>query len=180
MRSRRPIVITGFMGCGKSEVARALAQRLGVEIVDLDELITLETGRTPAQLIEEDGEPTFRQIETRTLTTAIENTRNEVIALGGGAWIEIRNRDLLSQAEAITVWLDTPFEVCWARIKAAPEDRPLGRTKMQAYELYQRRLPIYQLASLRTEASDNDTPDEIAARIQAAASRKKQQTLQKP
>ena len=172
MTSRGPIVITGFMGCGKSEVARALAKRLAVEMLDLDEFITLETGRTPARLIDEDGEPAFRQIETSTLATMLRNKSEEVIALGGGAWIESRNRDLLSEADAITVWLDTPFEVCWTRIESAPDDRPLGRTKIQAYELYQRRLPIYQLAGIRTEATAHDTPDEIAARIQIAADRK--------
>ncbi|HEU4870213.1 MAG TPA: shikimate kinase, partial [Pyrinomonadaceae bacterium] len=57
-----PIVITGFMGCGKSRVARALAQNLNVSFVDLDESITARTGRTPAQLIDEDGEPAFRRV----------------------------------------------------------------------------------------------------------------------
>ena len=166
MPSHRPIVITGFMGCGKSEVARALAKRLGVEMLDLDELITLETGRTPARLIDEDGEPAFRQIETITLATLLRKKSADVIALGGGAWIEKRNRDLLSEAEATTIWLDTPFEICWTRIELDPEDRPLGRTKTQAYELYQRRLPIYSLAAIRTEAAANDNPDEIAMKIE--------------
>lgn len=166
MQNRKPIVITGFMGCGKSEVARALAKRLGVEMLDLDELITLETGRTPARLIDEDGEPAFRQIESSTLATILRNSTTDVIALGGGAWIEDKNRDLLTEAEAITIWLDTPFEICWTRIESDREDRPLGRTKTQAYELYQRRLPIYILAAIRTATTANDTPDEIATRIQ--------------
>ena len=154
------------MGCGKSEVARVLAKRLGVKMLDLDEMITLETGRTPARLIDEDGEPAFRQVETSTLATLLRNKSADVIALGGGAWIQNRNRDLLSEAGAITIWLDTPFEICWTRIESDPEDRPLGRTKKQAYELYQRRLPIYSLAAVRTEATANDTPDEIAMKIQ--------------
>jgi shikimate kinase len=170
MKSHRPIVITGFMGCGKSEVARCLASRLSVEMIDLDEFITSETARTPARLIDEDGEEAFRKIETNALTTVLKNKSQKVIALGGGAWIEPRNRDLLSGTSAITIFLDTPFEVCWTRIESAPEDRPLGRTKEQAYERYQRRLPIYRLAAFRIEASAEDSPDEIAAKVQAQVS----------
>ena len=167
MKSRRPIVITGFMGCGKSEVARALAQRLGVEMLDLDEFITLETGRTPAKLIDEDGEPTFRNIEFEALTNVLQNKNIEVFALGGGAWIQPRNRELLSATDSVIVWLDTPFQVCWTRIASAPEDRPLGRTKEQAHELYKSRLPTYLLATIRVHAEAEDPPSEIAARIEA-------------
>jgi shikimate kinase len=50
-----------------------------------------------------------------------------VIALGGGAWIEERNRDLIEQYSFTSIWLDAPFEVCWARIKDSDEERPLGK-----------------------------------------------------
>jgi len=79
------VVITGFMGCGKSKVARELAERLKVTMVDLDERITARTGRTPAQLIDEDGERTFRTIETETLRDVLKSREAGVIALGGGA-----------------------------------------------------------------------------------------------
>ena len=144
----RPIVITGFMGCGKSVVARALAQRLNVSFVDLDESITARTGRTPAQLITEDGEPAFRRIETDTLREVLHTGEAGVIALGGGAWIEAANRELISEYGCSTVWLDVPFEVCWSRIETAGEDRPLGRTKSEAATLYERRRPVYQLATI--------------------------------
>jgi shikimate kinase len=166
MERRRPIVITGFMGCGKTEVARALARRLEAEMLDLDEFITRETGRTPAKLIDEDGEPAFRDIEFEALTNVLENKNIEVLALGGGAWIQFRNRELLTENESLIVWLDTPFQVCWTRIESAGEDRPLGRTKEQAHELYKSRLPTYQLATMRVHAEAEDTPSDIAARIQ--------------
>ena len=144
----RPIVITGFMGCGKSVVARTLAQHLNVLFVDLDESITSRTGRTPAQLITEDGEPAFRHIETDTLREVLHTGEAGVIALGGGAWIEAANRELISEYGCSSVWLDVPFEVCWSRSKLAGEDRPLGRTKSQAATLYERRRPIYELATI--------------------------------
>ena len=157
----QPIVITGFMGCGKSLVARALAQHLNVSFVDLDESITARTGRTPAQLIDEDGEPAFRRIETDTLREALDSGEAGVIALGGGAWIEAANRELIDQYDCSSVWLDVPFEVCWDRIETAGEDRPLGRTKAQAAALYERRRPVYQLATIHVPGVGNEELDDL-------------------
>ena len=151
MKLERPIVITGFMGCGKSKVARALARHLEIPIVDLDDVITARQGRTPAQLINEAGEPAFRSIESNTLRELLKTMPAGVIALGGGAWIEETNRELIEQHGCLSVWLDVPFEVCWARIEASDEDRPLGKTRDQAQALYEHRKPIYQLAAIHVE-----------------------------
>jgi shikimate kinase len=166
----QPIVITGFMGCGKSRIARALAQNLNVRFVDLDESITARTGRTPAQLIDEDGEPAFRLIETDTLREVLNAGEAGVIALGGGAWIETANRDLIDQYGCSTIWLDVPFEVCWARIETGAEDRPLGRTKAQAEALYERRRPIYQLAKIHVPLLGHEELDELISRIKSLTS----------
>ena len=145
------IVITGFMGSGKTRIARELAQRLNVEMVDLDEKITASKGRSPAQLIVDEGEEAFRVIESDVLRELLETDSARVIALGGGAWIQEVNRSLIEHYDWISVWLDVPFEVCWARIQASGEDRPLGRTKEQAQALYDQRKPIYQLANVRIQ-----------------------------
>jgi shikimate kinase len=160
----KPIVITGFMGCGKSEVASRLATRLDQSFVDLDEVITKTTGRTPAQLIREEGEPAFRLLETQALRDVL-NNKPGVVALGGGAWIETVNRELIQSNEAVTVWLDTPFKICWERIASSSEDRPLGATREQASERYERRRPIYQLASIAITIAAQDDPELIAERI---------------
>jgi len=161
----RPIVITGFMGCGKSRVARALAQNLNVSFVDLDESITTRTGKTPAQLITEDGEPAFRRIETDTLREVLKSSEAGVIALGGGAWIEAANRELINEYDCSSVWLDVPFEVCWNRIETGAEDRPLGRTRAQAAALYERRKPAYELANIRVPVAGHEDLDELTALI---------------
>jgi len=170
MKLQKPIVITGFMGCGKSKIARALAQDLNISFVDLDERITARTGRTPAQLIDEDGEPAFRLIETDTLREVLNAGEAGVIALGGGAWIEAANRELIEQYRCSSVWLDVPFEVCWARIETGAEDRPLGRTKAQAAALYERRRPVYQLANLHIPVLGNEDLDELLTRIKSLTS----------
>src|SRR5690242_2141979 len=145
MKADGPIVIIGFMACGKTEVARALATRLDLPLVDLDDKIATLHGRTAAQLIDDEGEPAFRAIETQTLGELLNAHKQSVIALGGGAWITDENRKLINAHRGVAVWLDTPFEVCWQRIEAAAEDRPLGRTRSEAEERFHQRRPIYEL-----------------------------------
>jgi len=164
----RPIVITGFMGCGKSKIARALARRLDIPVIDLDDVITARQGRTPAQLITEEGEPAFREIESNTLRETLKIPAG-VIALGGGAWIEKTNRDLIDQRGCLSIWLDVPFALCWSRIEASEEDRPLGRTRKQAQALYERRKPIYQLADIHVQRMANENLEDFISRISLAA-----------
>jgi shikimate kinase len=166
MQTPGPIVFTGFMGCGKSAVAREIAARLGVRMVDLDDAITQLQGKSPARMIAEDGEPSFRSFETATLERVLQDNSIGVIALGGGAWITEANRELIGRYGGLTVWLDTPFEVCWERIEASEEDRPLGSSQHEAQDLFARRRPFYQLADLRIE-SDEDL-DQLVLRVDKA------------
>ncbi len=159
------VIITGFMGCGKTMVARELARRLNFEMVDLDERITELEGRSPPQLIVEDGEPAFRSIESKALRELLEANAAGVIALGGGAWIQETNRDLIRQQGYLSVWLDAPFEVCWARIEASKEDRPLGKTREQAQALFSFRRPTYQLADVHIQVMANDNITDLVNRI---------------
>jgi shikimate kinase len=153
------------MGCGKSKVARALAQSLNLTMVDLDESITARTGRTPAQLINEDGERAFRAVESETLRDVLHSREAGVVALGGGAWIEAANRELINEYGCATVWLDVPFEVCWARIEMTGEDRPLGKTRSQALARYKRRRPVYHLANIHVPVSGREELDDLISRI---------------
>ena len=171
MKIARTIVITGFMGCGKSKIARALARDLDVVMVDLDESITALTGRTPAELINEDGERAFRRIESDTLRDVLRSgTAAGVIALGGGAWIEAENRELIKQHGCASVWLDVPFEVCWSRIESAGEDRPLGKTRSQAEALFERRRPVYQLADFHVAVLGHEDLDDLISIIKSVLS----------
>ena len=154
------------MGCGKSKIARALARRLDVPVVDLDDIITARQGRTPAQLITEEGERAFRAIESDTLRNLLRTIPAGVIALGGGAWIEQTNRELIDQHACMSIWLDVPFEVCWARIEASEEDRPLGKTREQALQLYERRRPIYQLAAIHIQRVADEDLEDFISRIE--------------
>jgi shikimate kinase len=168
MKTVRPIVITGFMGCGKTELARKLAVRMGRNIADLDDAITQLEGRSPARLIQEEGEKAFRKLETNALRGVLRRDSSPIVALGGGAWIEDVNRELIKRHRGISVWLDTSFEVCWERIVASGDDRPLGRTIAQARELFEQREPIYQLAQIRLQPLPNESADSLASRVETA------------
>ena len=154
------------MGCGKTRVARELARRLDLVMVDLDDQITKRVGRTPAQLIVEDGEPAFRAIEFDTLRHVLQIGEAKVIALGGGAWIQEANRRLLDQHRCLSVWLDAPFEMCWTRISVSQEDRPLGRTREQALALFEQRRPVYELANVHIAIHD-EIFENLVSRIQS-------------
>jgi shikimate kinase len=158
------------MGCGKSKIARGLARSLDLTMVDLDDSITAHTGRTPAQLINEDGEPAFRRIESDALREVLSSGAAGVIALGGGAWIEAENRELIDQYNCASIWLDVPFEVCWSRIESAGEDRPLGKTRCQAQALIKRRRPMYRHASLHISVRAHEELSDVILQIRSVLS----------
>lgn len=156
------------MGSGKTTVARGLALLLGREMLDLDHVIAEQEGRTAKEIIEDDGEDSFRGIETDCLRRVLENNLPGVIALGGGAWTLERNRNHINRHGCITVWLDAPFELCWDRILRSGADRPLARDEGQARMLYAERRPQYALAKLHVQVGANKSTDNISAEIAQA------------
>ena len=84
--------------------------------------------------------------------------------------IEKANRDLIDEYGCTSVWLDTPFAICWERIAASEEDRPLGRTREEAEARYDRRKPIYSLAHLHIPVNADQTLDDLISTIESKAS----------
>jgi shikimate kinase len=159
------IIITGFMGSGKSAVAAALSRRLKCKTIDLDDAIAATEGRSAKQIIDETGEVSFREIETRILEKSLANNPTGIIALGGGAWSIQRNRELINQHGGISVWLAAPFNLCWKRIVSSGYQRPLARNEQEARELYEQRLTHYKLADLHIEAGEEKSVAEIVEEI---------------
>ena len=165
--NERFIVITGFMGSGKTTVANALAGLLECKALDLDESITQSELRSPKEIIEQDGENKFREIETRVLAELMRESAACVVALGGGTWTIPENRKLLAKHSASTIWLDAPFELCWNRIEASGQRRPLATSYETAKSRYQARLDVYALADFRVIVRESESADEITRRIAA-------------
>jgi shikimate kinase len=168
--SRRPVVITGFMGAGKTTVGRALANLLGGTFVDLDDAVRELEGRGPRELIDEEGEDYFRESETRALRRVLERGEAHVVATGGGAWTLARNRSLVAGHGCLSVWLDAPFDLCLQRIEAEGDrdSRPNARDAERAGRLYEERLAAYRLADLRVPVTPQSSVEELAAEIAAA------------
>ena len=162
----RRIVIIGFMGCGKTTVARALAERLGSEALDLDSFIAEHEGRSASEIIEKDGEAAFREIETLSLSAVLQQTDAQVIALGGGAWTVPANRTVVALHDCLSVWLDAPFDLCWQRISEGVNAiRPLAPDRESALALYESRRSDYQLAEVHVIAGESDTAEDLVIRI---------------
>ena len=164
------IFITGFMAAGKTTLASALARRLRCRMIDLDQFISERQGRTPQQIIDEDGEKQFREMETSALRALVETDAGcVVVALGGGTWTIEENRTLIAQRNGFIIWLDAPFELCWQRIKSGDDEvRPLARDREQARRLYEARRPLYGLATLRVQATAERSVEELTTEIEHA------------
>jgi shikimate kinase len=163
--TNQQIIIVGFMGSGKTTVAWEVGQKLNWSVVDLDDFITSSEGRSPAEIIEQDGENSFREIETQVLGKVLSNNSRVVIAAGGGVWTIGENRRLIAKQGALTVWLDAPFELCWDRIQVKRDMRPLAPSEEAAKRLYRDRRPVYESADLRIPVAENDSVEEIAGRL---------------
>jgi shikimate kinase len=162
------IIIIGFMGSGKTTVANELARLLDCRAIDLDSWIAEREQRCPAEIIEQESEAAFREIETRALNEVLRAAPGgsaTIIAVGGGAWTIAENRQLIAERNAFTVWLDPSFELCWQRITAGPEVRPLARGRAQAQALYVARRPVYETADARIAVAEDESVAEIAKRI---------------
>jgi shikimate kinase len=168
--TNQKIVIIGFMGTGKSTVADELGRKLNSQVVDLDELIFERERRSAGDIIEQDGESKFREVETRLLSEVLEEAPARIIAVGGGAWTVAENRRLIAKQGAATAWLDAPFELCWKRIEAGRELRPLARSREMAEQLYRERQAVYELADVRIPVSESESAAEVATKIANAIS----------
>jgi len=143
--SQQKTVLTGFMGVGKSTVARHLSHLLKCEKIDLDAFIEAGEKRTIAQIINEEGEARFREIETENLQKILQSDAR-IIALGGGAWTIEKNRRLIKQCKCTTIWLESTFDHCWRNIKFSRRERPLAKNKRSARKLFEERQKFYCLA----------------------------------
>ena len=164
LRDYTRILLVGFMGAGKSSVGCELSLLLHDSLIDLDESITITERRTPQQLIDEDGEDSFRAAETRALLTAFDYGTARIIALGGGALTAPATRELIARRNCFIIWLDAPFELCWQRIEG-DDSRPFARDREQARRLYEERREFYALADCRVEVSAGKSVEAVAAEI---------------
>jgi shikimate kinase len=146
MSEQSRIVLTGFMGVGKSTVAKCLAYILNTEKIDLDRFIEEKEVRSIPEIINTDGIEKYRQIETKYLKEVLAETDSRIIALGGGAWITDENREIIKNNNCVTIWLESTFEHCWRNINVSKQERPLAKDKLSVQKLFDERQKFYCLA----------------------------------
>jgi len=167
--NNRRVALTGFMGVGKSSVARHLASILRCDRIDLDAYIEKNEGRSIADIINYDGEPAYRTIETANLIRVLNGTKTRILSLGGGTWTIPQNRELIVERGLVTVWLESSFEHCWANISKSRKERPLAKNKTAARRLFDERQGIYCLADwhfiIRPEFNSYEIARQIADQV---------------
>ncbi|UCC31193.1 MAG: shikimate kinase [Phycisphaerales bacterium] len=169
------IALIGLRGCGKSAVGRELADLLGGECVDTDELIVERAGKSIAAIFAEEGEAGFRCREREAIKHAVANAPS-VIPVGGGAIVDENNVRMLRQV-ATLVWLTAPPDVLWQRIasdEASKRYRPslTDRAGPEEVEhLLAERSPLYERAADLIIDTTQSTPRAVAEAIAAQLNR---------
>jgi len=175
-RLRRPVLLVGMRGAGKTSVGRRAAELLGVRFVDLDEEVlelARHAGRPAAasagELLARDGERAFRELEAAGLRRLLEPQLSLVLAAGGGA-VEREDARSWMRRSATSVWLRATPAVLAQRLRKDPTFRPalLGDDPVRELgELLERRAPLY--ASVADHELDTDTLDVEAAALALVA-----------
>jgi len=154
------IILTGFMGTGKTYIGKLLAHRLKYKYIDTDEIIEHQTGMKIKDIFEKYGETYFRDLETK-VVKKVSKLNNCVIATGGGIVLRKENMDELEK-NGFIVNLKAKPETIYKRIKNNT-DRPLLNKpdpKKEIQKLLKIRKPYYERCNLSVE-TDKESPEEI-------------------
>jgi shikimate kinase len=158
------LVLTGFMGSGKTTIGALLAARLGWTFLDLDHEIERRTGESVPTLFAQLGEAHFRRLEATALASTLGRKR-AVIALGGGVPEELGNRLLLEQSpRTAVIYLEAPFEELLDRCLRQPNatERPNLVDRAMAAQRFARRQRHYErVASFRVPTTGRSAPQTL-------------------
>jgi shikimate kinase len=160
----RPVVLTGFMGSGKSSVGKVLAERLGCRFVDLDAEIVAAAGRSINDIFAHDGEQAFRSMESACLERIL-GDGHSVVATGGGVVVSDENRRTL-RSRGVVVNLVVTLPQVLTRLRGAA-DRPLfaGSNAANSVKLLMdAREQFYADADIRID-TDRKSVEDVAAEI---------------
>ena len=144
--ARQRVVISGFMGAGKTTVGHMLADRMSPKIawVDLDEYIEEAYSKSISEIFASEGEENFRDTEYHVLMFLLDVHPKVVISAGGGSLVQERIIEDIPNKDVTVIYLDVPFEVAYDRIKDESDNRALATSKEDLEKLYNQRQDIYK------------------------------------
>lgn len=150
------VYFVGFMGAGKSTMARAFAARVGWKPIDIDEVIEQRERKSIADIFRDNGEAYFRAVEREAVRNVLPE-RYAAVATGGGTFADADSRALLLD-DGTVVWLDVPFTTVVDRVPADGR-RPLAADRERFEALYVARCASYRYAHLRMDATAGRADD---------------------
>ncbi|GIX00495.1 MAG: shikimate kinase [Pirellulaceae bacterium] len=160
----------GFRGCGKSTIGRALADRLGRDFVDTDDLIEQEAGKSISEIFRVEGERGFRDREEKIIARCAQLSQPTIVALGGGAVLRAANRQAIRRSGRC-VWLQATVATHLERLTSDPQSRtrrPALTSQTLEKEIavvLQSREPLYAELAEKTVSVDHRTPDDIVLEL---------------
>jgi shikimate kinase len=170
VNSRHAIVLVGLMGSGKSTVGKRIAQQLGYEFADSDDLVASTAGKSVRDIFSQDGEAVFRKIESDAIRSVLADGKSPIVfATGGGAVISSENRKIISDHALHVVWLDASVDDLVVRTKSGAA-RPLldGDASKTLQSLSDQRSAWYEeVATLRIDTRGKSVTKVCSAVLEA-------------
>jgi shikimate kinase/3-dehydroquinate synthase len=149
----RHLVLVGFMGSGKSTIAEEVHRRSGRVLVDVDQVIERQEGKTIAEIFAHEGEAAFRERERDLIARLLRGADPYVVAVGGGAVESPLVRELFRE-RAFVAHLDVDVDTAWQRVRGS--DRPLAQDESEFRRRYALRGPLYdEIADTRARDAED-------------------------
>ena len=127
----KKIVLLGYMGCGKSTIAKLLSEKVGIPYFDLDEIIEKKTNSSITNIFKEKGEIYFRKLEHEVFHDFMGNAGNAILGLGGGTPCYSNNHELLKGENTVSIYLSASIDTLYSRLMLEKQHRPLLADKSE-------------------------------------------------
>ena len=127
----KKIILLGYMGSGKSTIAKSLATKVGLPYLDLDEIIEKRENTTLKNLFSNKGELYFRKLEHEVLSELMNNQNSFILSLGGGTPCYANNHEVIKGENRESVYLSASIDTLYSRLQNENDNRPLIANKSE-------------------------------------------------